>query len=115
MYQRNTSQARAGMLELPLSRHPILSVSREVNPPILTDAVRNQMVVVRISFTEIPAVQSVSVNVGVGESLLDPSLIITEIIDMQDVDDWEEYIWGLGTTAEWRILTVDIVLNHCIL
>lgn len=94
----------SGDVGIASNEHPILSVSREVNPPILTDAVTTQFVVVRVSFTEVPSVDHVSVNVGVGESLIDPSLITTEIVDMQDVEYWEEYVWGLGeTTAEWSI------------
>lgn len=93
----------SGKVGSPSIENPILSVSREVNPPILTDAVTTQFVVVRISFTEIPAVEYVGVNVGVGESLINPSLITTEIVDMQDVEHWVENIWHLGTTAGWTI------------
>ena len=125
MYTYDFAEGPFGQLDLPeeyfegpsgnvgiaSTENPIVSVSREVSPPTLTDEITNQIVTVRILFTELPAVEHVSVNVGVGQSLVHPSLIVTQIVSMQDAYPWEKYIWKLGTTAEWQIQTDDIELN----
>jgi hypothetical protein len=101
----------SGIVGVTSEEYPIFSVSREVDPPVLTGINTLQTVTVRISFASVPDVEDFVVNVGGAESLIEPNLIVTEIVSMQDVEFWEENIWGNGAVAEWRITTSLIDIN----
>jgi hypothetical protein len=92
---------------------PGITVTREVDPPVLDDLETLQIVTVVVTFAALPpeGVSDVDVLIGTGPSLIDPSLVVTEILSQIDLPDWTENIGGGGTVASWTISTEDIQLD----
>jgi hypothetical protein len=93
--------------------NPGITVTREVFPSVLTGSETEQIVDVILTFTTLPdpSIDSIHVNIGVGEAVLYEHLVVTEIVSQNDLPGWSEFIWGNGSVAGWSIPSGDITLG----
>lgn len=96
------------------TKNPIMKISREVNPPTLSGLVTQQTVTVRVTFTSMPLteVNRVGISIGVPKRPIGDNLIITKILEQNDLDDWTESTYGNEGIASFAILPENITLDQ---
>jgi len=97
-----------------VTKYPIMKITREVTPPILSGHETPQTVIVKVTFTSkpLPDVNRVAINIGVPKRPIGDNLITTEILGQNDLEYWDESTFGDEGIASFVILPEDIKIDQ---